>query len=103
MHSRRLVTLVGLTIASGALLVACAGSPRVDTSIGSLNLGLGPLPFRMPALHAPVVPVDRLGVLVNEMVAIQSVDPLKTNQSVAVPTTASAVTTPEVFGGCLGH
>lgn len=55
MRRRRLVAMIGLTAASGGLLVACAGRAGVNLPSASAALQLGPLPFRMPTLQPPTI------------------------------------------------
>lgn len=101
MRRRRIAAMVGLTVVSGGLLVACAGAPRMTLPTPPTNFGIGILPIQMPALQAPAIgPITLDKPLVNKQAPTDATAPMKTNASATDQTGASTETGAHLFGSC---
>src|SRR5438105_532706 len=96
MRRRRLATFLGLSIASGVLLAACAGAPA--PSLSGNPAGFVSLPFHLPALYAPAPVLPE--VPVSAPVSVQTL-PLKVPASAVDRARARMEDTIQAsMGGC---
>jgi len=105
MRRRRLVTMIGLTMASGGLIVACAGAPKVALPTTPTSFGFGMLPVQIPSLEAPAIgPIQLDKPLVNQQAPVNAAASATINAASTDQAQSSVETGAYATGGCeFGH
>jgi hypothetical protein len=93
-NARRFVVGIGVAVASGALLAACAGTPQ-GLAHPTASFGFGPV-LALPALHAPAAAPP---VLVNQNAPAPAPVPAASPPTTASQTSVTSQQTVHAFGG----